>query len=415
MTSNRKINVLIVDDSLVSREHIAHILESGQKMDITVIGSAGSGEEALAILKAKASKPDVITMDVCMPGLTGFETARRIMEENPVPIVIVTSISYIHSSQNKFKMMEAGALAILEKPPGTDHPDYLLKSRHMRETIRAMSEVKLVRRWHNDMHKKKSQSTHETSFPVNSEKKDIAHKIVAIGVSTGGPLVLQTILSLLPRNFGLPIVIVQHIAPGFLESMVAWLGETSNLPIHIPVHGQTVLHGHVYIAPDNFHMGITGQDIWTFKENKEISIKKIETTDENSQMFGENTRISNENSQMFGENTRISKTKPGFAIMLNQDKPEWGSRPSVSYLFRSVLKIFGAESVGVILTGMGQDGTDELLKMKQAGAITIAQSKESCVIFGMPGEAVKNGAATCVLSPVEIAHKLIAISQNQRF
>ncbi|MBF0204568.1 MAG: chemotaxis protein CheB, partial [Desulfamplus sp.] len=374
MPSKRKINVLIVDDSVVSRALLTHILESDKEIeesdiDINIMGTAVSGEDALKFLQTH--KPDIILMDVCMPGMTGFETTRRIMEQTPLPIIIVTSIPDIKSSRNTFKMMEAGALAIMAKPPGPGHPDYPLEAKAIRETVRVMSEVKVIKRWakttnnkeiHNSSDKTKSNSQTLQSTPKKTPNnpKNMRSKIVVIGVSTGGPPVLKTILSMLPINFLLPVVIVQHIAPGFLDGMVSWLSQTSTLPIHIPNHGETVLPGHVYFAPDKFNMEITEQRI----------------------------------------------------IMLNKDNHKWNCCPSVSCLFMSVLKNFGSSAVGVILTGMGEDGAAELLSMKHAGSITITQNQSSCVVFGMPGKAVSLGAATYILPPDEIAQKLIELARN---
>lgn len=376
MSQDRKINVLIVDDSLVARELISHILESGPGRDINIMGAVGSGEEALGFL-LNNNMPDIITMDVYMPGLTGFETTRRIMEATPVPIVIVTSLPDMHSSINTFKMMEAGATAILEKPPGPDHQDYALKSKHFRDIIRAMSEVKVIKRWGSkssfsgispgtsiknlaqiEIAQHKDSNSKELSVYRKNFQKELNSKIVAIGVSTGGPPLIQNILSRLPKKITVPIVIVQHIAPGFLDSMVGWLCETSALPIHIPGNGDAVLPGHVYFAPDNYHMGITEQ----------------------------------------------------YRVVLSRDKHECGSRPSVSYLFRSVLNSFGADSVAILLTGMGKDGARSMLRMKLAGSITIAQNQASCVVFGMPGNAIEIGAAKYILSPDEIIQKIVDIT-----
>jgi two-component system chemotaxis response regulator CheB len=178
---------------------------------------------------------------------------------------------------------------------------------------------------------------------------------VGIGASTGGPPVLQAILSALPRDFPAPILIVQHIARGFLPGMVEWLGQTTGQHVHIAAHGAVPLPGHAYIAPDDFQLGVSS----------------------------------------------------GGRLTLARDEPENGLRPSVSWLFRSLADNQGSGAVGVLLTGMGKDGAAELKRMRDRGSMTIAQDRESSVVHGMPGEAIALDAATQVLSPDRIAAALI--------
>jgi two-component system chemotaxis response regulator CheB len=182
-------------------------------------------------------------------------------------------------------------------------------------------------------------------------------QLIAIGASTGGPQVLQKILSRFPRDLSVPVLIVQHIAIGFVEGFADWLGGSVLLPIHVAVQGEKLLPGHCYIAPDKYHMGV-----------------------------GHNLKIILDNTE--------SKNCP---------------QPSVAYLFHSVTEVLGSHAIGVLLTGMGRDGAAELKEMKNKGAITFVQNEESSVVFGMPGEAVKLDAATYVLSPEEIADSLSAL------
>jgi two-component system chemotaxis response regulator CheB len=160
-----------------------------------------------------------------------------------------------------------------------------------------------------------------------------AIRVVAIGASTGGPLVLQTILSGLPQDLPIPVLLVQHMAPGFVQGFAEWLAQSSGFPVHIPTDGEYPLPGHAYVAPDGVHMGVGTAG----------------------------------------------------CIILREDEPENGLRPSVSYLFRGVAQVFGRQAVGVLLTGMGKDGAEELKLMKDGGAVTIAQDKKSSVVHGMPG------------------------------
>lgn len=357
------INVLIVEDSLVVRELLIHILTSDP--EINVIGAVGNGGDALKFVER--NKPDVITMDINMPNMNGFETTRTIMETCPVPIVIVSASWDPKEVEKTFQSIEAGAVAALGKPVGAGHPDYKEQSDAVIQTVKLMSEVKVIKR----VTRVKSKSvTPISDFPVKIESKVILQeiKLVAIGASTGGPQILQKILSGLSEDFPVPVLIVQHIAAGFIKGFIDWLNRTSRVPVDLAENGEQILNGRAYVAPDGAHLGIIN----------------------GSKAGGQ------------GADGRIQ-------IVLSKDKPENFVRPSASYLFRSVANVVGVNSIGIILTGMGKDGAVELKLMKEKGAVTIAQDKESSVIHGMPGEAIKLGAATHVLSPDNIVLMLNSI------
>ena len=348
------INVLIVDDSAVVRQHLKDVLESDK--DIRVMGTAKDGEEAVRFVQEK--KPDVITMDINMPNMNGFEATRKIMETNPVPIVIVTA-SYDRSDVEKsFHSMEAGALAIIEKPFGEGHPHSKETQNDLVQTVKLMSEVKVVRRWKRER-ERQSEAIDKKVSDKGLKKRDKKIKIVAIGASTGGPPIIQTILSGLKKGYSAPILVVQHISKGFLEGLVEWLRQSTGLPVHIAKHGEELLPGHIYFARDDYHLGVD-------KDGR---------------------------------------------LRLSREEIENGLRPSVSYLFRSIMNSFDGEAVGILLTGMGKDGAMEMKMMKDNGAVTIAQDRESSVVYGMPGEAVRLDGATYVLSPEEIAPTLEALAR----
>lgn len=337
------IKVLIVDDSPVVLEMISYIL--GGDPDLKVIGTASNGEEAINFIKKQ--KPDVITMDIHMPLMDGFEATSRIMATTPIPIVIVSASWNPLEVGKTFKAIEAGALTLLEKPFGPGHPEYEQKAREMIRVVKDMAEVKVVRRWQKIYQKKTIAIKTAWQKPLLKSKVEI----VAIGASTGGPLALKTILSELPADFGAPILVVQHIAPGFLTGMVEWLQDNTKLTIHIPSHLDRLEAGHVYVAPDGSHLGVN-------KRGK---------------------------------------------VILSTDERENSLRPSVSYLFRSVAESYGGLAAGVLLTGMGMDGARELKLISDLQGVTIAQDKASSVVYGMPGEAVRNGSAQYVLPLKEIS------------
>jgi two-component system chemotaxis response regulator CheB len=345
------INVLIVDDSLTTREFLKHII--GSDPQLQVAGEAKNGEEAVHI--AETLKPDVIIMDIQMPGMNGYEATRAIMEKCPVPIIIHSTLVAPEHTENIFKSMRVGAVAVSQKPPGLGHPESKILVGKLLRTVKLMSEIKVVR-----LLKQKSTSKKPNAInKKNSFSNQPSTGIIAIGASTGGPPILQTILSSLNQNFTIPIVIVQHIANGFLEGMVDWLSKTTHLTLKIPKTGEPVEAGHVYFAPEDHHIDIT--------PSRTFQIYKI-------------------NAQ---ENFK---------------------RP-ISHLFSSIAKIYKKNSIGVLLTGMGNDGAIGLKEMKDQGAMTLAQDKESSVVFGMPGEAIKIKAETFVLNPTDITAFLNKVSQ----
>ena len=346
------IRVLIVEDMQVEQELLSYILTSDPQ--ITVVGTANDGEEALSLMERL--KPDVVTMDIHMPKLNGFDTTRRIMESNPLPIIIVSGSYNADDAHKSFHAIEAGALAIVRKPPGLGHPDYQNDAAELVKTVKMMSEVKVVRRW--PRYRKEAQVPPPCTVDAKIAPDRI--RVVAMGASTGGPAIIQEIFSALPKDLSVPILVVQHMALGFMENFVKWVGDSTGFPSHIAINGQYPAPGHAYFAPDGLHM-LAGRDD---------------------------------------------------RIVLSTDAPQNGLRPSVGRLFRSVAETFGPRSAGVLLTGMGRDGADELKLLRNKGAVTMVQDEESSVIFGMPGEAVKIGAASFILPPERIA-ALIARLVNQ--
>ncbi|MEX2191721.1 MAG: chemotaxis protein CheB [Bacteroidota bacterium] len=346
------INVLIVEDSIALQQLLRNAISSDPLL--TVVGVAANREEAVEAVQQL--RPDVIAMGWQRQAIDGLETTRRIMETTPIPIVLVTGSGVPNDAAGPFRIIEAGALAIVQQPPGEHHPDHKKESERLTRTLQLMSEVKLVKRTGRSSTAQGTPGRLAETF-VQAES-DI--QVVAIGASTGGPNVLQTILSGLSEGFPVPLFIVQHIAEGFTAGFVEWLQNTTPLRLRIASHGENALPGHAYIAPDQCHMGV----------------------------------------------------ERGPRIALNHNGPEHGARPSVACLFRSVAQQFGSHATGVLLTGMGRDGADELKIMKDNGAVTFAQNEESSIIHGMPGEAIKLHAATYILSPEGIAVALTALTKR---
>jgi two-component system chemotaxis response regulator CheB len=290
-------------------------------------------------------------MDIHMPVMDGFEATRRIMETVPTPIVIVSGSTGATEVASTFRAIEAGALAVVRRPPGIKHEEFERASKELIQTVKLMSEIKVVRRIPRAVQKPFA-ALSPTSVPLLQSAAKI--QAVAIGASTGGPPVLQIILSGLPKGFPVPVFIVQHIAQGFTKGFVEWLAGASGFPVSVASHAEYAKPGHAYVAPNGFHMGVGN----------------------------------------------------GLQIELSDQAPRNGMRPSVDYLFHTVAQTFGQSAVGILLSGMGRDGAAELKTMKEKGGVTIAQNEESSVVYGMPGEAIKLGAATYVLSPEVIATTL---------
>lgn len=385
-----KIKILIVDDSPISRGFLAFILESNP--ELKVVGFAEDGDEALE--QVVNLKPDVITMDLVMPKMDGFEVTKKIMQIRPTPIIIVSAAYKPQQIDQGFRALDAGALAILEKPKGIGDPEHEEMCRVLIETIKATSKIKIDYSLQEKVSEPITKSTGEVVIPppaisyttsqygivkeneepkpqlsqpssaipdgsfhqkeLEEEEHHTNIKAVAIGGNIGGPQALHTILSKLPSNFSAPIFVVQRMSKGFFQGLVDWLDKASPLKVRLARHGEHAYPGYVYIAPDKFHMEI-------------------------------------------GKGNIIS--------LVSGDKEEQFT-PSIGRLFRSMASVYGSSGVGVILTGMAREGIEELNMMRKAGALTIAQDEASCVMSSMPREAVQLGAVKKVVALDKIADTL---------
>jgi two-component system chemotaxis response regulator CheB len=327
------IRVLIAEDSAVAREYLAHLL--GADPELEVVGSAPDGGRAVEL--AERLRPDVIVMDVHMPVLDGFDATRQIMERAPAPIVMATASGSRFETRSAFQALEAGALVLLEKPLGPFDPDAVAAAAEFVRTVKLMAEVKVVRRW-----PARARNGHAAAPPRR------AAGAVAIGASTGGPQVLAGILA---EPLPVPVLLVQHIAEGFIEGFGEWLAAHTPMPVALAQSGAPLEAGIVYLARGGGHLGVT----------------------------------------------------PEGRVAVSHEGPVDGFRPSITRLFESVADVYGPTAVGVLLTGMGRDGARGLRRLRDAGGLTIAQDEASSVVYGMPAEAVRLGAADSVLAPGAIA------------
>lgn len=340
---NGRLRVLVVEDSPVARELLVHVL--GADPRLTVVGTAADGEQAVDAVRRL--RPDVVTMDLHLPRMNGVQATKRIMETQPTPIVVVSGSVEPVEVATAMAAIEAGALVAVPRPPGPGHPDHRASAESLRRTVRLMAEVKPVRRWPEE---RRSRAAARAAGPAGALARGARVRAVGIGASTGGPPALRTVLAALGSGLPVPVLVVQHMSPGFIEGLARWLEDATGLPVRVASDGDRLVAGHVYLAPDEREMGVT----------------------------------------------------PEGRVALTSSAARPGLRPSVGHLFRSLRDVYGAGVVGVLLTGMGRDGAAELRELREAGAVTIAQDQASSVVHGMPGEAIRLDGASHVLPLEEI-------------
>lgn len=342
------IKILIVDDSETETAILKQIF--GSEPDIEVIGCAKNGKEAVQL--TKDLKPDLITMDIHMPVMDGLEATRIIMTQCPTPIVVISSNLQNQELRATYKALEAGALSVLEKPVNIASPQFEPARVRAINMIRSMAEIKVI---------KKRFSTENVSATSSSTPNNRSYELLAIGTSIGGPQALKLILSNLPKDFPVPIVIVQHMTNGFISGFSKWLDKHVELHVKDAEDQEVLKAGTVYFAPDNYHL--------TVQRSKQHLI----------------------------------------AALVNSD-PVSGFCPSATVLFESVAKTCKKQGIGILLTGMGNDGAQGLLELKQAHGHTLIQDPESAVVFGMAGVAQSLGAVDKVVELSQMAKYLIHIT-----
>lgn len=347
------LRVMIVEDSRTHQELLRHILESDPQIEVLAI--AGDGAEAVELVQHQ--RPDLILMDIHLPRMNGLEATRRILEIQPVPIIIVSSSTLSRDVDWTFQAIEAGALTFQNKPHGPGHPDFEDEAKRLIQSIKTLAGVKVIRRF------PRRGGSAPANGPIATKEIYEAREIrlVAIGASTGGPPALRQFLNNITRDLPVPVVIVQHIATGFLAGMIDWLAQSTGRRISPAANGELARPGRVYFAPEGRHLEISGAG----------------------------------------------------KLLLSDGEPEYGVKPAVARLFRSVAAAYGAHAAGILLTGMGCDGAAELRLMRERGALTFAQDKESSVVHGMPGEAIRLEAAMHVLSPEKIGRQLASAMDRQ--
>lgn len=342
--------VLIAEDSPTMRYHLVRMINDAP--GLRIIGEARDGEEALAL--TSELKPDVISMDIRMPGIDGLEATRRIMTQHPTPVVVVSGLLE-REIDLSMQALQAGALAVVEKPLDRDDPSYATKQRHLVNTLVAMARVRVVRRWERivDMVEPVPQKVEP---PIPSYVR-VQPDVIAIGASAGGPSALSVLLGQLPVDFPVPILIAQHMPPEFTNGLARWMDKSTPLQVVVADSGLELKPGVVHLAPGSAHLAVT-------------------------------------------------RHRDKLLTRLLRERGPHRHQPSVDVLFESVAQVCGSTAVGMILTGMGDDGATGMLAMRQAGAVTFAQDEATCTVFGMPGAAIERGGVDHVLSLSNLATTL---------
>jgi two-component system, chemotaxis family, protein-glutamate methylesterase/glutaminase len=346
------IRVLLVDDSPI----VLHILQRllSRSPEIQVVGTAADGWEALELVPSL--NPDVICTDLYMPVMDGLAFTREVMANYPCPILVV-SVAVEPGSPNIFRLLEAGAVDVYSKPRDILNVDMDKLAHELASKIRILAGVHVFRRNNNA---RGAPVAKLAPTPTVMPRPKTPVRMVVIGASTGGPQALHEILAHLPATFPVPIVCVQHIGSNFLSEMVTWLNEVSPLPVRKAAHGETPQAGVVYFAPEDAHLELDN----------------------------------------------------GGRFALSLAAPIDGHRPSVTVTMRAAARCFGADAVGVLLTGMGRDGAEGMANIAAADGITIAQDESSSVVYGMPKQAVELGAVLHILPLEQIAPALVTLANN---
>ncbi|WKJ92458.1 chemotaxis response regulator protein-glutamate methylesterase [Methylomonas montana] len=348
-----KIKLLIVDDSALIRQMLTHIFnESG---DIEVVGTAS--DPIIAREKIKALNPDVLTLDVEMPRMDGLTFLRNLMRLRPMPVVMISTLTE-KGAEVTLEALSLGAVDFVAKPKVDVTQGLLAYADEIVEKIRMASQAKVNTLAVNQAKGMMYGSTDVTSLGVKKHFKT-THKVVALGSSTGGTEAVKQLVRNLPKSAP-AIVISQHLPVAFSASFAKHVDDASEMTACVASDGQLILPGHIYIAPGDQHL-------------------------------------------------RVVRDGARYACRLDNGPPVNRHKPSVEVLFRSVAENVGSNAIGVMLTGMGADGAIAMKEMRDAGAINIVQDEASSVVWGMPGEAYKLGAAHHVLSLEKIAEKILAL------
>ncbi len=348
MTDSAPTRVLVADDSVTVRKRLVAALETAP--DVVVVAEAADGAEAVS--RCVELKPDVVLLDIVMPGLDGVRATREIMARAPTPILVVSASDNRGDALSSMQALAAGAVDALDKPTETE-TDQEFDARLLR-AVRLVRRIPVVTR-------RRTSSNDAPEVAPSPPPSSIRRDLVAVGGSTGGPAAVVDLLRALPPSFPLPILLVLHIGPAFGFAFAEWLNGMSKIPVIEAASGQGLRPGHVHVCPPDRHLVVQGG-----------------------------------------------------TLFLNRDPERHSCRPSVDVLFESVAQSIGERAIGCLLTGIGRDGAEGLRLMRSVGALTMAQDEASCAVFGMPREAILRGAAVHIANPADMAALLSSAARIGR-
>lgn len=372
MGFSKKSKLLVVDDSAFMRKLISDFFEGNPKVE--VIGTARNGKDA--IKKIQELRPDVVTMDIEMPIMNGLDALKEIMDICPVPVIMLSSTTK-KGAEHTLLAMEYGAVDFVTKPSGTISLDLHKVKEELVHKVEYAANVSVTKLKNvatsSQIMKNKTLENTPLNIKQRSKKGSVdikktekiewnstSKKIVLIGTSTGGPRALQNVITKLPENIKAPILIVQHMPPGFTKSLAERLNQLSKIKVKEAEHGDILEDGTAYIAPGGYHL-------------------------------------------------KIRKVNSNFEIVLDKtEPPRSGHRPAVDVMFEEVSKYNDFDKIAVIMTGMGHDGSKGLVSLKETGkTIAIAESAESCIVFGMPKAAIETQLVDEVVDVDHIAQTIL--------
>ena len=370
--SNEPIRVLVVDDTAIYRKIVAEALQ--QTPGIEIVGTAAHGR--MALTQIRQLRPDIVTLDVEMPVMDGLETLRQLKRLGMSVGVIMLSAQTAGSAQATVTALELGALDFVLKPSAGNLAENARKLREsLASRVISLGRVQRIRQVLGGAvrHPASAPTTPGRvpagaagSGPRPAPRTLVPPRVVAIGISTGGPQTLQRLIPRLPADLSVPVLIVQHMPPVFTRSLAEDLDRRSVISVCEAAHEQPVLPGHVYIAPG-------------------------------------------------GRQMRLAKEDDNLQIAITDDPRENSCRPSVDYLFRSVADVYGAHSLALIMTGMGNDGAAGCRLIRQCGGAVMAQDEPSCVVFGMPRQPIEEGLADLVGPPERLATEIVQLVRRKEF
>jgi two-component system chemotaxis response regulator CheB len=325
------VRVVVADDSALARQLLCELL--GSDPDIEVVGVATNGAEAVTLVERL--RPNIVTMDLRMPGTDGLAATAEIMRRVPTPVLLVTSSDFRLRQNDVFDSFRYGVVDVLEKPPLNPDGAHSASAKTLLEKIKVLSRIKVT------ASKARMPAAPTGARPADRPSAQPTGRAIGLGASTGGPRVLPAVLAELPADLAAPVFIAQHMSGPFVPAFAEWLAADCPLPVAVAHDGETPTPGRVLVAPGGLNMVLDASGV----------------------------------------------------VRLNTDSAPAGIRPSVDLLLQSLAQVYGPRAIGVVLTGIGRDGTEGLRAIKRAGGLTMVQDAASCVVNGMPGAALAEGVA----------------------